>query len=387
MHHRRIITVRAALAAAALLLALGAAVVLAQPATAPLTQAELENLTYPNDFTDAGAAPLSDGAYSEEAAPGSAGMIEVMLIGTAFGTVDGAPVAAAVLRTETPGSGTFYDLHAVGRAPDGTPEVTDTVALGDRVGLHALQVLGDRIVVDRRGFADDDPLCCPTLNVHTAYALGADGALQLEVATPLPAVRDVPAGLSLVGWYGAPTTSAAVLAGSGLVDRVWWYDPQADGWRVDSRDLPPALRQPFPLERGDGFFVVMRDAGALPVWLHTAPAPCPVNPGPPQPLDPSMIVFTPGNGAHISSPIAISGLARVFEATVSIRVLDADGGLLAETFTTASAGGPEFGAFAVEVDVALSEDTPACVQVFESSARDGEPVNVVQRGVVLQPTP
>ena len=128
-----------------------------------------------------------------------------------------------------------------------------------------------------------------------------------------------------------------------------------------------------------------RDATEIPVPLLPAPAPCPRNPGPADPLDPSMIVHGPGNGETFAGAVAVSGVARAFEANVRVRVLDPDGGVLADTFTTASVGGPDFGDFAADIPVTVEEETAACVQIFEDSARDGRMVNVVQTGVRLLP--
>src|SRR5438093_276910 len=51
-------------------------------------------------------------------------------------------------------------------------------------------------------------------------------------------------------------------------------------------------------------------------------------------LLPPIVVETPLIGQRVSSPVTISGTANVFEATVSIRILDANGNELANTFTT-----------------------------------------------------
>ena len=347
---------------------------------APLSSDELRELTYPNDFTASGFAPLSDGSYREVAAPGSAAFIDVRMQRSAFGELNGAPAAAVVLATAGGGSGTFFDLHVIVRGGDGAPTIAAQRALGDRIRLQDLRFAADLIRVDFTGFAPSDPLCCPTLNVVHGFAL-VDGTLRLVRGQEAPALLPVPAGASLVGWYGAPTTSTAIL---GSVDIVWGFDT-AEGWRVDSRDLPAGLRTPIAIQQGTGLFLVTRDAVDLPVPLLEAPGVCPLNPGPPHPVDPSMIVHQPGQGERVSGAIRIEGLARVFEATVRVRIVDDIGAILADTFTTATAGGPEFGTFDLEVAVAVDAETNACVQVFEESARDGAAVNVVQIGVTLLP--
>ena len=183
-----------ALAAAA---ALAVGIVAAQDG-ASLTEDQLRNLEYPNDFTTGGTAPLTDGAYTEPIQPGAATQTEVRFDRAAFGSIDGQPAAAVILGTDPEGTGFFVNLHLVDA--DLVPLVT--TLLGDRVRIQALQIISDRIVVDFLGFAPTDPLCCRTQNVSQAYALQA-GALRLVSAVSLPALIDVPEGLSLIGWYGA----------------------------------------------------------------------------------------------------------------------------------------------------------------------------------------
>jgi len=55
-------------------------------------------------------------------------------------------------------------------------------------------------------------------------------------------------------------------------------------------------------------------------------------------LMPAILVDAPTPGARISSPVTVSGTANVFEANVTVRVLDAAGKELARTFTTATCG-------------------------------------------------
>jgi Cu-Zn family superoxide dismutase len=112
---------------------------------------------------------------------------------------------------------------------------------------------------------------------------------------------------------------------------------------------------------------------------------CPPNPSPPDPADPSVIVDTPASGARVTSPVAISGRARVFEAHVSITIFGQSGAVLADTFTMAAEAGPALSPFAASVPFSLATEQPGCIRVFESSARDGSPVNVVQVPVTLAP--
>lgn len=90
-------------------------------------------------------------------------------------------------------------------------------------------------------------------------------------------------------------------------------------------------------------------------------------------IAPNVFVATPSAGDEIGLPLAISGEARAFENTVNMRVRDADGRILGETFGTARAIDiGQYGPF----DVAFSYKTPnyttGTVEVFTISAKDGE---------------
>jgi hypothetical protein len=100
---------------------------------------------------------------------------------------------------------------------------------------------------------------------------------------------------------------------------------------------------------------------------------------------PPIAVALPQTGAFVQSPITITGSANVFEATVSIRVLDADGEVIAQAFTTATCGTGCRGEFSTQVEVPVDTEQPGTIQVFESSAQDGSMINAVEIPVTLLP--
>ena len=350
----------------------------------PISSEELRNLAYPSDFTTARWAALDDGTYWEPIEPDSASSVTVEFQRAAFGLLDGRAAAAVVLATSSGGSGRFYDLHLIKRTSAGGLGHAASRFLGDRIRLQGLSFLGERVRVDFTGFADDDGLCCPSLNVAQEFRL-LRGELEMVRGESSPALLAIPEGLSMVGWYGGPTTSTAILNASARLETIWQYRAADAVWLADSGLLPDSIRQTIMVTRGSGLFVSALTATEIPVPLMPAPDACPLNPGPPNPVDPSMIVQQPGNGEVITGVVSVSGVARVFEGTVSLRVVGGDGSVLAQTFTTAEVGGPYFGAFAADIPVSVEERTGACVQVFERSARDGSSVNVVQVGVILMP--
>lgn len=130
-----------------------------------------------------------------------------------------------------------------------------------------------------------------------------------------------------------------------------------------------------------GFLVISATGGASAAGTGV----CPENPSPPDAADPSIIVEAPAEGARVTSPVTVSGRARVFEAVVSITIFDAAGSPLVETFTMASEAGPALAPFSAQVPFTVSQEQKGCIRVFESSAQDGRPVNVVQVEVTLAP--
>jgi hypothetical protein len=102
-------------------------------------------------------------------------------------------------------------------------------------------------------------------------------------------------------------------------------------------------------------------------------------------LLPAIVVESPSIGSPASSPLSVSGSANVFEATVSIRILDEDGSKIAETFTNASCGTGCRGDYSVAVRFSVDHEQPGIVEVFDYSAKDGSQENVVRIPVVLAP--
>lgn len=102
-------------------------------------------------------------------------------------------------------------------------------------------------------------------------------------------------------------------------------------------------------------------------------------------LAPPIIVTSPEAGEEVSSPVTIEGTANVFEATVSIRVLDASGKKVADTFTTATCGTGCRGNYSEAVDFEVAEEQEGVIEVFEASAEDGSPLHMVRIPVKLVP--
>ncbi|MEU4401564.1 Gmad2 immunoglobulin-like domain-containing protein [Micromonospora orduensis] len=100
---------------------------------------------------------------------------------------------------------------------------------------------------------------------------------------------------------------------------------------------------------------------------------------------PPIVVTAPGVGARVGAPLTVTGSADVFEATVSVRVLDAAGREVATGFGTASCGGGCRGTYRVVVGWRTAREQRGTVEVYEVSARDGSRINTVAVPVVLAP--
>ena len=91
---------------------------------------------------------------------------------------------------------------------------------------------------------------------------------------------------------------------------------------------------------------------------------------------PPISVEHPRAGETVERTFTMSGIANVYEANVSWRIVDQDGTVIDEGFTTATCGTGCWGTFEEEIEYTGTEDW-AELQVFQSSAEDGSPMNMV----------
>lgn len=93
-------------------------------------------------------------------------------------------------------------------------------------------------------------------------------------------------------------------------------------------------------------------------------------------VTPLVLVESPVPGETVTSPIRLAGLSNTFEANVRFTVTAADGTVLADGHTTATAGTGTWGTFSVDVALDGAASGAGTVRAFEDSAEDGSPVNV-----------
>lgn len=88
-------------------------------------------------------------------------------------------------------------------------------------------------------------------------------------------------------------------------------------------------------------------------------------------VTPFILVESPVPGETVTSPLTVSGTSNTFEATVNYTITDPDGLILAEGFTTASAGTGTWGTFTFTVGFATSRAGLGEVIVFQLDAESG----------------
>ena len=74
----------------------------------------------------------------------------------------------------------------------------------------------------------------------------------------------------------------------------------------------------------------------------------------------------------MSSPVTVSGSASVFEGTVQIRILGADGAEVGRAFATATAGAPERGRFSADVEFDVEGAEDGAVEAFSQNVASPE---------------
>jgi hypothetical protein len=105
----------------------------------------------------------------------------------------------------------------------------------------------------------------------------------------------------------------------------------------------------------------------------------------PDPATSSQVVVSqPTAYAQVTSPLTVSGMINAFEATFEIAIKDASGNDLS-TQTGMSGTGQTLSPFNESVPFTVTAPTPACLWVFQFSARDGSPSMILQVEIILTP--
>lgn len=102
-------------------------------------------------------------------------------------------------------------------------------------------------------------------------------------------------------------------------------------------------------------------------------------------LVPEILIDQPAWFATTESPLLVSGIGRLFEATAQWALYDNDGLQLAEGFTNASTGGPDWGTFQFAIPYTVDSHQLGALMMWEESAKDGSQMHLVEHPVWLNP--
>jgi len=94
--------------------------------------------------------------------------------------------------------------------------------------------------------------------------------------------------------------------------------------------------------------------------------------------EPVIWVTEPLPKTQVTSPLTVRGSARVFEATVSLRLVTGDGRKLAESCANATAGAPQRGDFVSTLSFTPPASGNGFLEVFWVSPQDGSELNTVR---------
>ncbi len=114
---------------------------------------------------------------------------------------------------------------------------------------------------------------------------------------------------------------------------------------------------------------------------------CLPNPDPVADLpDILQVIDQPLPSESVTSPLTVSGQIIAFEGVFQVALFDAAGVPIVEAFGTSQTGDAgELRPFTIDIKFNVSAQSPACLWVYERSAKDGSPVHVGQVPVVLIP--
>ena len=87
-------------------------------------------------------------------------------------------------------------------------------------------------------------------------------------------------------------------------------------------------------------------------------------------LLPAILVTSPGLTQAVESPVLIRGSANVFEANVSIQILDENDKAIVETFTTATCGTGCRGTYRINVPFQVDHEQQGTIVVHDDDAAD-----------------
>ena len=252
----------------------------------------------------------------------------------------------------------------------GTTAVTEpTGSVPTSVSLEVWFLKGEQLVRQTRS--------------HEATPLVATAAMKALLAGPSP--PELAAGLGTSVPAGTKLLGIAIKKGVATVDLTSQYQSGGGSLSMKARlaQVVYTLTQ-FPTVRAVLFHLdgdpVNVFSGEGIVLDH------PVGRADYEDLLPVIAVDKPVAGARVSSPVDVSGSANVFEANVTVKVLDQNGKVVGHTFTTATCGTGCRGTYSVPVTFKVTGEQPGTIVVSDDDAAGtGTPPHQARIKVVLVP--
>jgi germination protein M len=99
---------------------------------------------------------------------------------------------------------------------------------------------------------------------------------------------------------------------------------------------------------------------------------------------PAILIESPAPHEQVGSYIRVRGTSNTFEANLQIEIIGPYGDVLYRDHATASSGTGTRGVFDLTIPVEYSGSGTGAIRMFEHSAEDGEPVNVVTIPVTFE---
>lgn len=133
--------------------------------------------------------------------------------------------------------------------------------------------------------------------------------------------------------------------------------------------------------------LVLINDGDIDTLPSISTSPSTGSPSPTATGEANIIVTSPKSGDKVTSPITVTGRARVFENSFSFALRDSQGNKLYESFAMANAPDiGQYGDFNVKIPVPANAPKNLFVEVFDYSAKDGTVENLVRVPVELSVT-
>ena len=130
-----------------------------------------DGVTFSSEWVQSENFQLKNGKYREPAAPGSASFVTISLTDhIAYGQSNGRKTAALILRTDSAGSGVFYDLIVLIYLNNGWQKVGSGF-LGDRIIMKEVEITDNLVKLEWLAPAPGEPMTGSRVRVYKTFSL------------------------------------------------------------------------------------------------------------------------------------------------------------------------------------------------------------------------